>query len=357
MIPLVLPAQAEPGVPYVTRLGRDAGVRNQAQLIEESVNSAIFAGDHGLVEIEGVPANDLDGDVVLVDPDAGRVERLFRSGSNHNTLLVTERCDQLCVMCSQPPKKTHVDRFALLEQACRLADESALIGISGGEPTLYKNELFELIENVLRNRPDLRFHVLSNAQHFTDDDIDRLRQPLWGKVAWGIPLYAADPKLHDEIVGKSGAADALEAGLARLIMAGARIELRTVVVQQNVAILSTLARFVSTNLQPIEQWSIMQLEHIGFARGRWAQLYWDHGQDFSSISEAVDLAELRGIPVRLFNFPRCTVPAAYRELVVPSISDWKRQYAQACDSCTQKAECSGFFAWHPETAMGGLIPL
>jgi His-Xaa-Ser system radical SAM maturase HxsC len=292
-----------------------------------------------------------------VTPAANRVERLFRANSEHNTLLVTERCDQLCVMCSQPPKKTHVDRFALLEQACRLTEPGTLIGISGGEPTLFKSELFGLIENVLSDRPDLRFHILSNGQHFDDGDVVRLRNPLWRQVAWGVPLYAADDDLHDEIIGKQGAASALRQGFARLIMAGARIELRTVLVRQNIVALPALADFVSTYLQPIEQWSIMQLEHIGFAKSRWAELYYDHGADFGAIGGAVDRAELRGIAVRLFNFPRCTVPAAYRDLVVPSISDWKRHYAAGCEPCTQKAECSGFFAWHPGNAMGGVQPL
>lgn len=356
MIPLVLRAEAEPGEPYVTQLGGRPDMGG-AQLLQAGAEASIFAGNHGLLQIDGVAANDLDGDIVLVTPDANRVERLFRSDSEHNTLLVTERCDQLCVMCSQPPKKTHVDRFALLEQACRLTSQGTLIGISGGEPTLFKSELFSLIENVLADRPDLRFHILSNGQHFDDDDVIRLRDPRWRQVAWGIPLYAADDDLHDEIVGKRGAASALRQGFARLIMAGARIELRTVLVRQNIAALPALASFVSTYLQLIEQWSIMQLEHIGFAKNRWAELYYDHGADFGAIGEAVDRAELRGIAVRLFNFPRCTVPVAYRDLVVPSISDWKRRYAVGCEPCTQKAECSGFFAWHPENAMGGVQPL
>ncbi|MBL7373277.1 His-Xaa-Ser system radical SAM maturase HxsC, partial [Escherichia coli] len=83
----------------------------------------------------------------------------------------TERCDQLCVMCSQPPKKTHVDRFALFEQACLLAEPDSVIGISGGEPTLYKAELLGMIERVLTARPDLAFHVLTNGQHFQSEDI------------------------------------------------------------------------------------------------------------------------------------------------------------------------------------------
>ena len=43
------------------------------------------------------------GDVVALHP-SGMVEVLFRRASPHNTLLTTERCNSLCIMCSQPPK-------------------------------------------------------------------------------------------------------------------------------------------------------------------------------------------------------------------------------------------------------------
>lgn len=360
MIPLVLKARAEPGAPFVARLrcavnGPDDS--RVAQLIASSGEANVFASENGLFSLEGVAANDLEGDVLLITPETQRAERLLRAGSPHNTLLVTERCDQLCLMCSQPPKKTHDDRFAYLTEACLLAEPEMLIGISGGEPTLYKTELFGMIETVLTARPDLRFHVLSNGQHFETTDIARLSQPLWRRVAWGIPLYAANDALHDRIVGKAGGATRLRESFAHLILAGARIELRTVVIRDNLAHLPDLAAFVTAFLPGIEQWSIMQLEHAGFARRRWGELYADHGGQFGPIGAAIDRAELAGIDVRLFNFPRCTVPPSYRPLAVASISDWKRRYADTCASCREAEQCPGFFEWHPDHAMGELTPL
>ena len=169
MIPLNLPAMAEAERPFVTRLTRRPGGPFDSVLVDEDEAGATYSGEYGLLAIDGVPADDLEGDVVLVQPYPGgtaRAERLLRAGSPHNTLLVTERCDQLCVMCSQPPKKTHDDRFDMLEEACLLAEPDMLIGITGGEPTLYKEQLLGLIERVLGGRSDLEFHVLSNAQHF-----------------------------------------------------------------------------------------------------------------------------------------------------------------------------------------------
>ena len=92
----------------------------------------------------------------------------------------------------------------------------------------------------------------------------------------------------------------------------------------------------------------MQLEHIGFARNRWEQLFFDHVQRFGPIAEALNRALLHGVRAQLFNFPRCTVPAAYRRLAIASISDWKRKFAPACLRCGERSACSGLFEWHPD---------
>lgn len=230
--------------------GKCTAVRSPGAL-SLSVSDAeggLFSGAFGIVAIEGIPPGQLEGEVVLVDPARRRIERLLRAESTTNTLLVTERCDQLCVMCSQPPKKTHVDRFDLLERACLLAPED-IIGISGGEPMLYKERLLTLMERTLSIRADLSFHVLTNGQHLTAADIQRLGAPEYRRVGWGIPLYSTELALHDLLVGKDGAFAQLAGGLSNLAMAGARIELRTVVMNDNVGGLPVLAGYVSSRLR------------------------------------------------------------------------------------------------------------
>lgn len=309
MIPLVLPSTSDAATPFVTRLGAVRGGDNRdARLLSDAGGIALYSGDVGLFTIDRPEGINLEGDIVLVDPCAGRAERLIRAGSDHNTLLVTERCDQLCIMCSQPPKKTHDDRFAAFTDACLLAPERSVIGISGGEPTLFKAELLELLETVLGKRPDLAFHILSNGQHFEQDDVERLRQPCYQRVQWGIPVYSADHISHDQIVAKEGALARLEKSFCHLLAAGARIELRTVMLSDNYHDLPRLARYVATRLPFIEHWSLMQLENAGFAKNRWDALYVDHQQDFAPLGQALDHAILLGLDVRLFNIPRCSVP-------------------------------------------------
>lgn len=360
MIPLQLHARVTgPQVPFVVRLksaaDRHSGtdgilLRDQrdAFLIDQWPDHLAFSFAGGKFELFGASEADVAGDILLVDPHRSIAQRLIRARSPHNTLLVTEQCDQLCVMCSQPPKKTHVDLFGYFASAVELAPQSMSVGLSGGEPTLHKHELFAFLQRAHTARPDLTFHVLTNAQHFDWSDLPFLRDSArWG-ICWGVPIYAASEADHDAIVGKSGAFRRLLDSLSVLVQAGAEIELRTVVMQNNAQELPRLARFVATHLSSVAVWAIMQLENAGYARNAWRQLFYDNSQSFDCIAEAIDIARARGLSVSLYNFPRCTVAPGYRDLAVRSISDWKQRYLAVCEECRERPACAGFFEWYPE---------
>jgi His-Xaa-Ser system radical SAM maturase HxsC len=251
-------------------------------------------------------------------------------------------------MCSQPPKEHHSDLFGFFRTAALLAPRGVTIGITGGEPTLFKDQLFDLLGHVLTARPDLRFHVLTNGQHFEESDKAVLSTFPAGKILWGIPLYAADPSLHDQIVGKTGAYERLTQSFSLLARIGVAVELRTVLMTSNVAALERLAGFIAAQLPFIAVWAIMQLENIGYGRMNWDRLFFDSGRSFAPVGAAIDTARARGVAVSLYNFPLCTVPPAYREFSHASISDWKRRYLVPCAECRLQGNCGGFFAWYPE---------
>jgi His-Xaa-Ser system radical SAM maturase HxsC len=300
----------------------------------------------------------LDGDVLMILPGQPSAHRLIRATSMHNTLLITEQCDQLCVMCSQPPKKHHLDFFDQFAIAAKLAPSGAYIGISGGEPLLHKARLFEFLASSAVARPDLRFHVLTNAQHLEAEDMKCLDEIGPERVLWGIPLYASDSKLHDEIVGKPGAFHRLERNLAFLMRAGALVELRTVVMQQNWGFLPDLANFVANRLPFVSVWALMQLERIGYGRMNWRNTFKDTSTEFSALKSAINMAVAKGVEVALYNFPLCSVPPDYRQFAPSTISDWKRKFLHVCRECSSRSACGGFFEWYShDEGFEGIRPL
>lgn len=356
MIPLRFKIESSFDQPFIVRLNDDRHffdtdlVRTtpfDAQLEEVTGKVAVYKTDQGYLEIYDTDPTETDSDVLFVVPARKIAYRFIRNSSTHNTFLVTERCDQLCVMCSQPPKEHHTDMFPYFEAAALLTGPGKTIGISGGEPLLYKQQLFDMLKRVLAARPDLKFHILTNGQHFGEDDIETLFALPIGSILWGIPLYSREQRVHDEVVAKPGAYARLMESFSVLARTGVAIELRTVVMQPNAAQLPALARFISNHLPFISVWAIMQLENIGYARQNWNKLFFDNSNDFTPIATALNLSRSRGVEVRLYNFPLCTVPAQYRHLAPSTISDWKRAYPAMCNSCNQTDECSGFFEWHP----------
>jgi His-Xaa-Ser system radical SAM maturase HxsC len=320
----------------------------EAPLIARDETMAEFDVAGFSLRVHTTQIDDLDGDVVLVLPGARIMHRLIRKASNHNTFLLTEQCDQKCIMCSQPPKKYHRDLFDQFFEAVRLAPKNITIGLSGGEPFLHKDRLFNFLRKAQEERPDLRFHILTNAQHFSLTDKAILQRLDQSSLLWGIPIYSACGETHDRIVEKSGAFETLQENLALLGSVGACIELRTVLLKSNVDNLEELAAYILAHFSFAQVWAIMQLENIGYARMNWQREFFDNSILFDDLALGIDLAIAKGLNTSLYNFPLCTVPEIYRTFCVASISDWKQKFLEPCLDCTAIQRCSGFFEWYPE---------
>ena len=101
----------------------------------------------------------------------------------------------------------------------------------------------------------------------------------------------------------------------------------------------------------------MTLEQIGYAKLFKEELFFDHSQFFVPVANAIEIARFYNVSVSLYNFPLCTVPVAYREFCTDSISDWKKKFIKACEPCTKKRSCSGFFEWYaPDWEFAGIHP-
>lgn len=298
-----------------------------------------------------------DNEIWIFFENSPVVQRFYRPSSNSNSILITERCDQLCIMCSQPPKNKDYLYFEEYFEALSLINSNALIGITGGEPSLYKDELLKFLIKILEKNTNLTFQVLTNAQNFEFNDIEKLKQ-LGNRVEWAIPVYSSVASKHDEIVGKQGAFDRLLEVLPIFALSSSRVEIRTVLMQQNQFDLPELARFIAGNLPWVSHWALMQLERFGYARLQWENKFVDTSADFSITGNAISICESFGMPIKLFNFPYCSVPKSFQNITHKSISDWKQKYLEFCKDCNKKNDCCGVFEWyHSDIGFTQLDPI
>jgi len=286
------------------------------------------------------------GDVVRLEENSSRVSVLYRRGSNSNTLLATERCNSLCLMCSQPPRDID-DRYLvdeMLETILLVDRDEPQLGISGGEPTLLGDDLIVVLLHAHRHLPGTGLHVLSNGRRFADQGyaqrIAAVRHP---NVTWGIPVYSDSPDIHDYIVQARRAWTETIAGLFNLARVGADIEIRVVVQRANYRRLPELAYFIFRNLTFVRHVAFMGLEPIGFAPANRDSIWVDPVECAVPLHEATFFLANRGMDVSLYNFPLCTLREELWGFARRSISDWKNTFLPRCSQCLVQDKCCGFF--------------
>src|SRR6266571_2108480 len=285
------------------------------------------------------------GDVVMLNA-SGSVNVLFRRSSPFNTILTTERCNSLCLMCSQPPKVADDSyRVGVILRLLELIDPKAPeLVISGGEPTLLGDDFFGIIAKAKRCLPQTALHVLTNGRRFEDASFaHRLAVIEHPDLMLGIPLYSDLDWHHDYVVQARGAFDETMAGLYNLAKDRVRLELRVVIHKQTYERLPQLAEFVGRNLPFIEHVALMGLEMFGFTPKNLDVLWIDPADYQSQLEEATLSLAMRGMAVSIYNHQLCTLPRSVWPYARKSISDWKNVYLDVCEGCGVREFCGGFF--------------
>lgn len=287
-----------------------------------------------------------NNDIVQISPDCS-VRSLFRAQSNHNGILLTEQCNNYCLMCSQPPKR-HDDRW-ILDEVRELipmiprATES--LGITGGEPTLFGDGFLDVLKLCKSWLPHTAMHVLSNGRTFADFEFAKKYASIGHHdLMVGIPVYSDDPARHDYVVQAKGAFDETIRGILNLKKLGQKVEIRVVIHKQTFERLPDLAEFIARNLLFVDHVALMGLEMMGFTRANLDSLWIDPVDYKDQLSDAVNILNAYKIPVSVYNHQLCLVNNDIQPFYKKSISDWKSEYAQECGSCIRKAECGGFFS-------------
>lgn len=288
-----------------------------------------------------------DGDVIRLEPAKGGLRTIHRKAAAYNHFLLTERCNNYCLMCSQPPRT--VDDGWIVDEiltALPLIDRGAKeIGFTGGEPTLLGERFIELVRAASSHLPRTALHILSNGRTFAKGTLARdLGGVCHHDLMMGIPIYADLAHIHDYIVQADGAFDETIRGILALKANGVRVEVRVVLQQQTVVRLVPLARFLARNLLFVDHVALMGLELTGFARANLEQIWIDPADYQEDLVEAVGILDRAGLKTSIYNSQVCVLAPSIRRFARQSISDWKQEYMPECAGCTAKAVCGGFFA-------------
>jgi His-Xaa-Ser system radical SAM maturase HxsC len=263
-------------------------------------------------------------------------------------------------MCSQPPKS--VDDGWLMDE---IADTLPLIDpatpsltFTGGEPLTEWRRFIGLLNLARDLLPGTALHVLTNGRAFASPDV----ASAWAavghpKLSVGIPIYAAVDHVHDYIVQAKGAFDQTLLGVLRLKDRGLRVEIRIVLHAITVPRLRETCSWIARNLPFVDHVALMGLENTGFAIAN-DDLLWIDPLDYREpLAASVDLLSTAGLNVSVYNLPLCVLDPSIRSYAVQSISDWKNAYVPACDGCSARRDCAGFFSTGRPKFSRGIAPI
>jgi His-Xaa-Ser system radical SAM maturase HxsC len=291
----------------------------------------------------------LVGDVVSARPGRGEATVIFRESDAHHSLLVTNRCNSYCLMCSQPPTSKE-DGWLVneaLEAIRHIRASPRTLGISGGEPLLLGDGLRQLLASLALYHPETSVDVLTNGRLFADEVLaKKVLGGLECKASWLVPLYGHADFMHDFVVQARGAFDETIGGLLALQLYRQPIQLRIVLIEPVLRVLPELCRFIGRSLPFVREVALMGCEPIGLALANRDACEVDLVDWSAALEQGARELRRHGMPYLFMNTPLCSLPKDLWDAAHRSISEWKQVYVEECANCAVKERCSGLFAWH-----------
>ena len=145
-----------------------------------------------------------------------------------NTIFIGEQCNSNCIMCPYTEHFRRNSRLESLDSLKSCVDEissfAEYVCITGGEPTMLREDFLKLIDYCKNYFSSVLLHVLTNGRTFAYKDfLADFRKVRPYKTLLGIPIHADKPELHDYISQSSGSFRETLQGLDNLYTAREQI--------------------------------------------------------------------------------------------------------------------------------------
>ena len=265
-----------------------------------------------------------------------------------NTIFTTGLCNSNCIMCPYTEKFRLNSKLeplsVLVHHAEQIEPDAKYICITGGEPTLLRDDFLKLVEHLKNNFPDAMLHILTNGRTFAYKEfLNDFRKVRPYSTLLGIPLHADNAELHDYISQAGGSFDETLKGLDNLYKAGEHIEIRIVTSKLNYINLPALANLIAQRYAYCQHVCIMGLVMMGNAMINRDKVWCSYDELWPFVREAADILIMNGIEAELYNYPLCIVEHRLQPLYRRSITPSKIEFMSECSACYRKPECGGFF--------------
>jgi len=286
-----------------------------------------------------------EGDCVLIDKD-GTITVVWEKKAPMNPLLLTEVCDCRCLMCPQPPKAHDRTLTETSERILNLVKitNNQTICLTGGEPTLLKEDFFNILGVINKKHPKSTVMLLTNGKSFANFEFTKRFVSLRSKdFLTCVSMHSDVDEVHDRIVGVKDSFYKTAMGLHNLARFREKIEIRVVVSRINAHRLESIATFIQRNFPFIIHCAFMGMEITGLACDNYETVWIDPHEYRDELSRAIRVLNRADMNVSIYNLPLCLVEPKSWSFARQSISGWKNDYLPICEGCSVKSRCCGIF--------------
>lgn len=294
-----------------------------------------------------VLSNYQEDDVLSIN-EHGVIYCVYNAASGDNALVFTMQCNSNCVMCpcSELSRKNgqHTSADELITMMKYMPEDVAHLTLTGGEPTLLKEDFFTFLTYVQNHRSGTHFQLLTNGRAFSDYKFtERFISCLPDNIDVGIPIYGYDSETHDGITRAKGSFKEAIIGIHNLLHYHIDVEVRIVLTKKNIAFLDKIAAYIAKYLPGVNKVAFMGLELMGNAAKNMEDVWVPYETAIKKSECAINHLIANGINVQIFNIPLCKVPKYLWNICAMSITDYKVQYNAECENCAVRDICGGIF--------------
>jgi His-Xaa-Ser system radical SAM maturase HxsC len=288
-----------------------------------------------------------DGDLLELDADKGIIKILFRKVSVHNSLYLIDKCNNNCIMCPLEFRKdfsmSHLTIKEIKKRIDLLPKTTTHLNISGGEPTLLKEELINIIKYCRTALPNTSISILTNARMFSYKGFaSKLKKASPQKTEIVAAFHSFDKKTHETISGTKSFEQTVK-GIKNLLDLGFEVEVRVVISKLNYKQLPKISEFISQEFSLADRVCFLYMELTGKVRENFQKLYVTYSDITSYLEQAGEILKKCHMHFRLYHFPLCVLKKEMRNFVWDSITEHKKANLNLCQDCILKQNCCGVF--------------
>lgn len=272
----------------------------------------------------------------------------FDSTFVDNALFITNKCNSNCIMCPISDKMRQNSEITpinnLLKICSQIPNDANHITITGGEPFLLRQNIFQLFTYLKNNLNNIEYLLLTNGRVFSDIQYFKMFcESTPDNIIVGIPIHGFDDITHDFITRTKNSFMQTIKGIKNLLSTHIRVEIRIVVSKLNIHFIDKITNLIIDQLKGVYTIKFLGLEMLGNARLNMDQVWLDYQSSFQYLKEPIKNLILNGFNVGLYNYPLCCVDKEYWSICEKSITDYKVSFLDECDKCNKHDACCGMF--------------